>query len=195
MAKATFHKGQRVYVRTVGTWAQIEAVLPQWVKGVEEPLRITYDVGLGRDFAAHELQGEVKEVDRDPAFDPENWRLMRLAGRLGYVKPGADANAAVNGTFPVIVTDERDWGGWRVPAAEYDRDPERVEQQARVIAQAMRMKRVVQDLARMIDRELVGAPAPVLELARQAEQVLADIYAADDAAPILTPGRVRDSGL
>ena len=48
MAKAQFHKNQRVYVRPVGTWAVIERVVPQWVKDMDEPLRIHYDVGLGR---------------------------------------------------------------------------------------------------------------------------------------------------
>ena len=40
MAKAQFHKNQRVYVKTVGTWALIEKVMPQWAKGLDEPLRI-----------------------------------------------------------------------------------------------------------------------------------------------------------
>ena len=61
MAKAVFHKGQRVYVKPVATWAVIEQVHPQWVKGVEEPLRVTYDTGLGRDFQAHELAAEEKD--------------------------------------------------------------------------------------------------------------------------------------
>ena len=56
MAKALFHKNQRVFVRPVGTWAIIERVVPQWVKDVPEPLRVFYDVGLGRDFVATELQ-------------------------------------------------------------------------------------------------------------------------------------------
>jgi len=58
MAKAQFHKNQRVYVKPVGTWALIEAVRPQWAKGLDEPIRIFYDVGLGRDFGADELTSE-----------------------------------------------------------------------------------------------------------------------------------------
>ncbi len=46
MAKALFHKNQRVFVRPVGTWAVIERVVPQWVKDVPEPLKVFYDVGL-----------------------------------------------------------------------------------------------------------------------------------------------------
>ena len=58
MAKALYHKSQRVYVKPVGTWALVEKVLPHWVKDVEEPLRVTYDVGLGREFTAGELVSE-----------------------------------------------------------------------------------------------------------------------------------------
>ena len=38
MAKAQFHKNQRVYVKPVGTWALIEHVVPHWAKGIEEPI-------------------------------------------------------------------------------------------------------------------------------------------------------------
>ncbi|HIK64444.1 MAG TPA: hypothetical protein EYG02_05380, partial [Henriciella marina] len=58
MAKALFHKSQRVFIKPVGTWAIVEKVIPHWVKDVEEPLRVTYDVGLGREFSATELVSE-----------------------------------------------------------------------------------------------------------------------------------------
>jgi hypothetical protein len=64
MAKAAFHKGQKVFVKPVGTYAFVEQVLPHWVKGVEEPLKIHYDVGFGREFAAHELMAEMEELRR-----------------------------------------------------------------------------------------------------------------------------------
>ncbi|MDE3117167.1 MAG: hypothetical protein KGL26_16340, partial [Pseudomonadota bacterium] len=73
MAKAQFHKNQRVYVRPVGTWALIEKVVPQWTKGLDEPLRVYYDVGLGREFAADELQAEQADVEHDDR-DHEQWR-------------------------------------------------------------------------------------------------------------------------
>ena len=69
MAKAQFHKNQRVYVRPVGTWAVIERIVPQWVKDMDEPLRIHYDAGPGRDFPAKEL--ETEEVSALPHPDPE----------------------------------------------------------------------------------------------------------------------------
>ena len=38
MAKAKYHKSQRVFVKPVGTWAYVEAVVPKWIKGCEEPI-------------------------------------------------------------------------------------------------------------------------------------------------------------
>src|SRR5215831_14199289 len=64
MAKAQFHKNQRVYVKPVGTWALIEHVVPHWAKGINEPIRIHYDVGLGREFTAEELMSEEPLPDR-----------------------------------------------------------------------------------------------------------------------------------
>ena len=61
MAKAAFHKNQRVFVKPVGTWAVVEKVMPQWVKGLDEPLKVYYDVGLGREFASSELTAEKAE--------------------------------------------------------------------------------------------------------------------------------------
>ena len=64
MAKAQFHKNQRVYVKPVGTWALIEHVVPHWAKGLDEPIRVHYDVGLGREFAAEELLSEEPMSDK-----------------------------------------------------------------------------------------------------------------------------------
>ena len=50
MARAQFQKGQKVWVECVGAWAFIEQVQPVWAKGFDEPVRITYEVGLGREF-------------------------------------------------------------------------------------------------------------------------------------------------
>jgi hypothetical protein len=113
MAKAVFHKGQRVYVKPVATWAVIEQVHPQWVKGVEEPLRVTYDTGLGRDFQAHELAAEEKDPHKPDLIETENWRVLRAVNRLS--QEARDPRHPYPGTYPVVVTDEQDWGGWRVP--------------------------------------------------------------------------------
>jgi hypothetical protein len=58
MEKAKFHKSQRVFVKPVGTWAYVEAVVPTWVKGCDEPIKISYDCGMGREFAQDELEEE-----------------------------------------------------------------------------------------------------------------------------------------
>ncbi|HWY65523.1 MAG TPA: hypothetical protein VNX61_09930, partial [Rhizomicrobium sp.] len=117
MAKAQFHKNQRVYVKPVGTWALIERVVPHWVKGIEEPIRIHYDVGLGREFAADELRCEETQHDGLPPVHAQVWRIMRARNKW---QPTEDcARHPVPGTYPVVVTGETDWGGWRVPGAEY----------------------------------------------------------------------------
>ena len=50
------------------------------------------------------------------------------------------------------MTGETDWGGWRVPGAEYDLDPGKIERQAQMIAAAPQLA----SIARMLDR--LGAP-------------------------------------
>jgi hypothetical protein len=172
--KAVFHKGQRVYVKPVATWAVIELVRPQWVKGVEEPLRVTYDVGLGRDFQAHELAAEDKEPTKPDLLETENWRILRSVNRLSA--DARDTRQPFPGTYPVVVTDEKDWGGWRVPMAEYDRDPMRIEHQARVIANAHRLMRVARELIEFASDHPHETPPAMQDLARQSEMVLAAIY-------------------
>jgi hypothetical protein len=171
MAKALFHKGQRVFVKSVGTWAAVEQVLPQWVKGCEEPLKVFYDVGLGREFAAHELVGEEQRRARRFDDDVENWRIMRL--RCHWEFDGAKDGRA--GTFPVVVTDHLDWGGWRVPKAEYDRDPDRIEYQAKIMANGLRLMRIARELA-VFAEEHDNLPPVLAELAARADDVLRDVH-------------------
>ena len=132
MAKAQFHKNQKVFVKTVGTWSIVEKILPQWAKGIDEPIRVYYDLGLGRDFAGEELQAEAS--DKTPIMKgAENWRVVRARNKA---KPLDEcSNHPFPGTHPTVVTNEADWGGWRVPAAEYDLHPGRVEYQARMLDQ------------------------------------------------------------
>ena len=67
MAKAKFHKSQRVFVKPVGTWAHVEAVVPTWVKGSTEPSKITYDCGMGREFEQEELEEESLALQSNAA--------------------------------------------------------------------------------------------------------------------------------
>ena len=82
MAKAQFHKNQRVYVRPVGTWALIEHVVPHWAKGLDEPIRVHYDVGLGREFTADELQVGRTARRKDSRTAREHWRVVARAQQV-----------------------------------------------------------------------------------------------------------------
>ena len=163
MAKAAYHKHQRVYVKPVGTWALIERVKPQWVKDVEQPVKVFYDCGLGRDFVEAELAVEaVEEVEAG------RWRIMRARNK--WQSAEECAHHPQPGTYPVVVTDERDWGGWRTPGAEYDRDPALVEGQARLIVNAPRLLALAEALARL-GAEDPDADAEVIALARKAAEI------------------------
>ncbi|MBL4595477.1 MAG: hypothetical protein JKX99_02750 [Robiginitomaculum sp.] len=169
MAKAEFHKNQRVYVGPVGTWAVIEQIKPHWVKDVPEPIRISYEVGLGRDFKANELSGESRDGFADQAVK-ENWRISRAINKWQTVEECA--NHPFPGTFPIVMTDTQDWGGWRTPGAEYDRDPLRIEFQARIIASSLQLLRIAKRLDEHISRNSIDASAQMAELAQEARQII-----------------------
>ena len=164
MAKAIFHKHQRVFVHPVGTWASIEHVKPHWVKDVEEPVRVYYDCGLGRDFVTKELSAEQNET-----IESGHWRVLRAKNKWQTMEECA--RHPFPGTFPVLVTDAMDWGGWRVPAAEYDRDPARIEAQARLLIQTPSLLELAQNLKSLID-DNTGMPSEIADLARQAAEIL-----------------------
>jgi len=171
MAKAQFHKNQRVYVKPVGTWALIEHVVPHWAKGIEEPIRIHYDVGLGREFAAEELLSEEPVKDRDT--DSESWRVVRARNKW---QPTEDcARHPVPGTYPVVVTGDADWGGWRVPGAEYDLDPSRIEEQARLIASAPLLASFAISLVDWARKSGEDMPNELAELAHRAQDLLTEV--------------------
>jgi hypothetical protein len=139
MAKAVFHKHQQVFVKPVGTWAVIEKVKPQWVKDMAEPIKVYYDCGLGRDFSENELAAE--QTDN---ADTGQWRLLRARNK--WQSPEECSHHPFPGSFPIVVTEETNWGGWRVPGAEYDRNPQRIEAQARIIANAPRLLGIAEAL-------------------------------------------------
>lgn len=169
MARAQFQKGQKVWVECVGAWATIERVQPVWAKGFVEPVRVTYDVGLGREFLAHELMAPAEDPAAvDAAGD--TWRLLRARNKWQQVEDCA--HHPFPGTYPVVVTDTQDWGGWRVPGAEYDRDPDRIEAQARLISQAPRLMRLAQELVASVDESPHDAPPEMQRLATEARRIL-----------------------
>ncbi len=178
MAKAAFHKHQKVWVEAVGAWAVVERIQPIWAKGFDEPVRITYDVGLGREFQAHELAAEAPSNAEDPSQGP-SWRILRARNK--WQAPEDCPHHPMPGTFPVVVTDAQDWGGWRVPGAEYDRDPLRIEEQARVIAAAPRLLALAREVAASVADMPEDAPPEMQRLASQAEALIRSL--ADQPPP------------
>lgn len=175
MAKAKFHKSQRVFVKPVGTWAFIERVVPKWVRGCDEPIRIFYDCGMGREFAQEELEEESLALQQRPEFNGKalDWRVIRGQNRW---KPAEQCgHHPYPGTHPVIVTSERDWGGWRVPGAEYDLDPYRVEQQAQLMVRAPILLMLAQRLVELAEAEPENLSQGVMDLARLTARVVGQL--------------------
>ncbi len=190
MAKAVFQKNQKVWVESVGAWATVDRIVPIWAKGFDEPVRVTYDVGLGREFHAHELKPEDRIEDEDGQLPGEGWRLMRAKNK--WQQDGDCAHHPFPGTYPVVVTDEADWGGWRTPGAEYDRDPNKMERQARLIASAPRLQAIARDLMALVRESPEDAPPVVAELARRAAMI--EHYVQEvPAAATVTPQRESDA--
>ena len=172
MAKAQFHKNQRVYVKPVGTWALVEHVVPHWAKGLDEPIRVHYDCGLGREFTAEELQAEEPLADRTVPT-AETWRVTRARNKW---QPTEDCSRhPVPGTYPVVITGDAEWGGWRVPGAEYDLDPARIERQARMIASAPRLASFAKGLIDWARKTGEDMPSDLADLAHQAQDLLTHI--------------------
>jgi hypothetical protein len=170
MARAQFHKNQRVYVRPVGTWTLVERVVPQWTKGLEEPIRIYYDVGLGREFAAEELQSE-QATPPEGADGHERWRIVRIANTI---QTALDTVAHPHpGTCPAVVTGDAEWGGWRVPAMEYAISPDRIEHQARLIAVAPLLATLLQKFDTWTRLSPNEVPPGLRDLAQESSKALA----------------------
>lgn len=188
MVKALFHKSQRVFVKPVGTWAVIEHVVPHWVKDVNEPLRITYDCGLGRPFHAHDLvseqavhsQNRVSDDDEDMML--EHWSVER---RLVKWRPSQFGGSLANpSTYPVVATDEGGKGGWRVGGAEYDRDPQRIEHQARMIVHTPDLMRIARRIAEFGSANPDELPLDLKPVAQQCALILRDVYRLDEEITI-----------
>ncbi|HEY9234713.1 MULTISPECIES: hypothetical protein [Phenylobacterium] len=180
MAKAVFQRNQKVWVESVGAWAVIEKIVPVWAKGFDEPVRVTYEVGLGREFQAHELRAEA-DATVETVGEGGAWRLMRARNK--WQTEEDCAHHPHPGTYPVVVTDEADWGGWRVPGAEYDRAPGRIEQQARLIASAPRLLTLARAVMRLVDESAGDAPPELQRLAEAFARLDRRIREAPAASP------------
>ena len=179
MAKARYHKSQRVFVKPVGTWGFIENIVPKWIKGVEEPIKIHYDVGMGREFSQDELDASETPLDIpgmpvDAQHDTDMiWHIVR--GQNKWKSSKDCGHHPYPGTHPVIVTTERDWGGWRVPGAEYDRDPERIERQARLLVKAPMIAALLYQFIEDASDQEENLPDSTLQIARLAQKVLSQV--------------------
>jgi hypothetical protein len=158
----------------------VDRIVPTWARGFDEPVRITYEVGLGREFHAHELRPEDGVAEPpDAAAEGGSWRLMRARNK--WQQPDDCGHHPHPGTFPVVVTDKADWGGWRVPGAEYDREPSRIEFQARLIAEAPRLLKLARDLQAFIGDSLSDAPEELQTMAVKCAEIIQRIE--DSPAP------------
>ena len=173
MAKAKYHKSQRVFVKPVGTWAYVEAVVPKWVKGCEEPIKIAYDCGMGREFQQEELEEEATALQANAANGLGTWRILR--GHNRWKSSEQCLHHPYPGTHPMVVTSERDWGGWRVPGAEYDLDPGKVEEQARLIANAPLLAAFAGGLVDWVRKSGEDMPDSLADLAHKAQDILAHV--------------------
>ena len=174
MAKAQFHKNQRVYVKPVGTWSIIERVVPQWAKGIEEPIRIFYDLGLGREFGAEELEIEQTAAARMIETD-EDWRVIRGVNK--WTSPEESAAHPFPGSYPVVVTGPTDWGGWRVPGAEYDLDPHHIERQARIIAGALKFMALLKEVIDYAEEAPENVSNQLMDIVQRARSVISNAEA------------------
>ena len=172
MAQAQFHKHQKVFVKPVGTWALVEKVIPQWVKGLNEPFRITYDVGMGREFNEEELQANAP-LSHDGLDLVSNWYVERL--RNTYLPLEECAGHPEPGTIPSVITNDISPGGWRVPGAEYDQDPEAVELQARIFAKSLVLMQLAKTLVDYQEQFGENLPSEIAQLANEARTILKSI--------------------
>lgn len=173
MAKAKYHKSQRVFVKPVGTWAHVEAVVPTWVKGCEEPIRISYDCGMGREFAQEELEEESAALQVNAGNGLGPWRILR--GHNRWKSADQCKHHPFPGTHPMVVTTDRDWGGWRVPGAEYDLDPYRIEHQAQLIVRAPLFMKLLEEFLQLADQEPENLSDDMTKLVQVTRRVLSEV--------------------
>jgi hypothetical protein len=82
----------------------------------------------------------------------------------------------------VLVTEPTDWGGWRVPGAEYDRDPYKIEAQARLLVNAPKLLRLAEGLVESVKEANGEAPPEMQRLSDMAAELL-DAVRDPDAPP------------
>ena len=130
-------------------------------------------VGLGRDFVATELQTEESTTlsQVDPTM--EEWRVVRAQNKWRSAEECS--SHPYPGTFPVIMTNTVEGGGWRVPGTEYDFAPERIEMQARIMASGPQFMGMLRRLVDYANTNPENMPNDLMELAHDAETSLKQV--------------------
>lgn len=175
MAKAKFHKSQRVFVKPVGTWAFVEAVVPKWIKGCDEPFKVTYDCGMGREFAQEELEEESTALQTGGTLEAAEgaWRVLRSKNR--WKSAEQCRHHPYPGTHPTVITTGNEWGGWRVPGSEYDLDPQRIERQAQMIVRAPALVKVIEVFLHHSEEEPENFSEEMTQLAQMARRIISEV--------------------
>ncbi len=96
----------------------------------------------------------------------------------------------------MVVTDPQDWGGWRAPGAEYDRDPRKIEAQARLIVAAPELADLARELKALSGEWGEDVPLELQAVTRRADNILRAIAeappgAASDEAEVADPVPLR----
>jgi len=112
------------------------------------------------------LQCEASEPQASQ--DEEQWHVVRAPNK--WQSAAETASHPHPGTHPVVVTSEAEWGGWRVPGAEYALSPDRVEQQARMIASTPILAALVKGIADWATNEEV--PSSLTELVGECREMV-----------------------
>ena len=95
-------------------------------------------------------------------------------------QPSEDcARHPIPGTYPIVITGQAEWGGWRVPGAEYDLDPLRIERQARLIASVPLLENFAHELVEWARKSGEEMPIALADLAHQAQDILANVDKSD----------------
>jgi hypothetical protein len=149
-------------------------VVPKWVKGCDEPIKIAYDCGMGREFAQEELEEESTGLQISSGNGSDDaWRIMRSQNR--WKSAEQCGHHPYPGTYPTVVTSERDWGGWRVPGSEYDLDPYRIEHQAEMIVRAPVFMKLLEEFVQYADCESENLSEDLTKLAQIARRIIGEI--------------------
>jgi hypothetical protein len=73
----------------------------------------------------------------------------------------------------MIVTAERDWGGWRVPGAEYDLDPYRIEPE--IIVRAPIFMKLLEKFVEHAELEPENLSDDLTKLAQIARRIISEV--------------------